>query len=93
MQIKLYTTPACPWCKLARTWLKRRRVDFEECDVSESQNGICRDEVLEKTGQLAVPILDINGEAIIGFNETKYEEAVKKFKLTPAKETETEESA
>lgn len=79
MQIKIYIAPACPWCKKLKDWLKRKRIPFEECDVSESQNGRFRDELIEKTGQLAVPVADINGEISIGFNEQKLEETIKKF--------------
>jgi len=61
-------------------WLKKRKVSFQDCDVSESQNSQYRDELLEKTGQLGVPVTDFNGILVIGFNEKKLEEALEKAK-------------
>ena len=78
MHVKIYTVPACPWCKRLKDWLKKRKVQFEECDISESQNGIFRDELIEKSGQLAVPVTDIDGLIIVGFNEEKLEKALSK---------------
>ena len=51
MYVKIYTVPACPWCKRLKDWLKKKKVQFEECDISESQNGIFLDELIEKSGQ------------------------------------------
>ena len=77
MEIKIYMTPTCPWCKKTMEWFKKKKIKFEECDVAESQNGRFRDEVLEKTGQLAVPVIDVDGKIVIGFNEKELEEAIK----------------
>ena len=80
MEIKIYTIPTCPWCTKAKEWLKKRKVSFQDCDVSESQNSQYRDELLEKTGQLGVPVTDFNGILVIGFNEKKLEEALERAK-------------
>ena len=80
MKIIIYTIPTCPWCDKLRTWLRRRRIEFEERDTYESQNGVFRDEVLEKSNQLSLPLTDIDGEIIIGFDEKKLEEVIKKAK-------------
>lgn len=69
MKIKIYTTPTCPWCKKLKDWLKKKKLPYEDCDISESQNKIFRDELLEKSGQLAVPLVDIDGKIVVGFDE------------------------
>lgn len=78
MNIIMYTIPTCPWCKKAKEWLRRRRHKFTECDVQEEDH--CRDQLLAKSHQLAVPVIDINGEIIIGFDEEKMIKAIEKGK-------------
>jgi glutaredoxin-like YruB-family protein len=67
--IKLYTTPICPYCVTLKQYFKEHNIEFEEIDVS--QNEKLKDEIIEKTGQLGVPIIDINGELITGFDKEK----------------------
>ena len=80
MNIKIYITPTCHWCKKLKSWLKKKKLQFEEFDVAESQNSQFRDDLLEKSSQLAVPVIDIDGEIIIGFDEKKLLEVIKKAK-------------
>lgn len=80
MKIKIYITPTCSWCVELKQWLKKKKLSYEEFDVYESQNSQYRDELLEKSAQLAVPVIDIEGEIIVGFNEKKLEEALNKVK-------------
>ena len=78
MDIKIYITQNDPWCKELRTWLKKKRYSFEILDLDESLTA--RDELLEKSNQLAIPITDVNGEIIIGFHPERIEAAVNKVK-------------
>ena len=78
MEIIVYSTPLCPWCKKAKEFLRRRQHKFIECDVSEEDH--CRDELLHKTNQLAVPVIDINGKILIGFDPEKLLEMIAKAK-------------
>ena len=79
MKVKVYFRPQNEWCIKLLAWLKKKRIKFEEYDVYESQNGKFREEVLEKTGQMIVPVTEINGEIIIGFDEKKLEAALAKL--------------
>ncbi len=76
MEIKVYTTPYCAWCKLVKEWLKKNKLSFQELDISE--NDTYRDEVIEKSGQMAVPMVDIDGKIIVGFDEKALGEATGK---------------
>ena len=76
--MEIYVTPTCTWSNKLKAWLKSKKIKYEEKDTSESQNGIFRDELLEKTNQLSTPVIDINGELIIGFNEKEIESALNK---------------
>lgn len=74
MEIKFYFAPQCPWCEKAKAWLKKKKLPFEALDLSESDNA--RDEVLQKSGQLATPVIDIDGQIIVGYNEKALESAI-----------------
>ncbi len=80
MEIKIYTIPTCPWCVKAKEWLKKKKLSFQDCDVAESQNSQYRDELIEKSGQLGVPVVDFDGIIVIGFNEKRLEEALERAK-------------
>ena len=78
MEIKIYTTPTCSWCVKLKEWLKKKKYAFQELDVTEED--VYSDEMLAKSGQLAVPVIDIDGTIIVGFHEQKIEEAIAKAK-------------
>ena len=78
MEIKIYTTPTCSWCVKLKEWLKKKKYAFQELDVTEED--VYSDEMLAKSGQLAVPGIDIDGKIIVGFHEQKIEEAIAKAK-------------
>jgi glutaredoxin-like YruB-family protein len=71
-KVKIYTAPGCPFCVLAKEYLRERGVEFEEIDVSKDEKGI--QEVIEKTGQMGVPVLEINGEIVIGFDKERIDQ-------------------
>ncbi|MFA4966853.1 MAG: glutaredoxin domain-containing protein [Candidatus Margulisiibacteriota bacterium] len=74
--IKVYSTPACPYCNLLKRYLNDRNIEFETMDVSTSRE--IAQEMIDKSGQLGVPVTDINGTIIIGFNKPKFEELLGK---------------
>lgn len=65
--IKVYTTDSCPWCVKAKNYLKSKDIAFEELNVAEDMDA--RQEMLQKSRQMGVPVLDINGTVIIGFDK------------------------
>lgn len=67
--VKLYITPACPYCFTLKEFLKENNISFEEIDVS--KDTVARDEIIKKAGQVGVPIIDINGEIVVGFDRGK----------------------
>jgi len=67
--IRLFTTPTCPYCYTLKEFLKERNVAFEEIDIS--QDSESRDFVIEKTGKMEVPVLDIEGQIVAGFDRQK----------------------
>ncbi|MGC8816330.1 MAG: glutaredoxin family protein [Candidatus Hadarchaeum sp.] len=64
--VKIYTTPTCPYCTMAKNFLREHGVEFIEKNVASDRAAAV--EMVEKSGQMGVPVLDINGEIIVGFN-------------------------
>jgi glutaredoxin 3 len=75
MDVQIYTTPTCTWCKKLKDWLKKKKISFIEHDITESDK--LRDDLLEKSSQLGVPVIDIDGKIITGFKEEELEKALK----------------
>lgn len=73
--IKIYSTPTCPYCHMAKDFLKNHNIEFEDINVAEDEKA--RDEMINKSGQMGVPVLDINGEIIVGFDKAKLSELLK----------------
>jgi glutaredoxin-like YruB-family protein len=71
-KVKIYTAPGCPFCFLAKEYLKEKGVEFEEVDVSKDEKAL--QEVIEKTGQMGVPVLEIDGEIVIGFDKERIDQ-------------------
>ena len=73
--IKVYSTPTCPFCKRAKEFLRQNNFAFEDLNVAESEGA--RTEMINKSGQMSVPVLDIDGEIIVGFEVEKIKKALK----------------
>lgn len=67
MTIKIYSTPSCTYCKMAKEFLTSQNVPFEDIDVS--VDPVQRDEMVSKSGQLGVPVFDIDGQIMVGYNQ------------------------
>ena len=74
MNIKIYTTPTCHFCKAAKEFFKEKGIKFEEIDVSKNEEAA--EEAVKKSGQMSVPIIDINGKIIVGFDKEKLEKMI-----------------
>ncbi len=74
-EIKIYTTPSCPYCWAAKEYLKEKGFDFIEIDVSSDETAAM--EMIEKSGQMGVPVIEIDGEIIIGFDRERIDQILK----------------
>ena len=77
-KIKVYSTPTCPWCHRAKEYFEEKGIEFEDINVAENQDAA--DEMVEKSGQRGVPVIDIDGEIIVGFDQAAIETALKNKK-------------
>lgn len=68
-KVRVFSTPTCPYCITLKEFLKNNDINFEDIDVS--QNKTAAEEMIKKSGQMGVPVVDIDGEFIIGFDKIK----------------------
>lgn len=72
--VKVYSTPTCPYCVRAKQFLKDNNISFEDIDVSVRQDEA--QEMVRKSGQMGVPVLDIDGQIIVGFDKERIKKAL-----------------
>jgi glutaredoxin-like YruB-family protein len=69
MKVKIYSTPFCPHCAMVKEFLKQHGVEFEDVNVQENQEAA--KEMIQKSGQSGVPVIEVNGKIIVGFDKEK----------------------
>ncbi|MBN2518593.1 MAG: glutaredoxin family protein [Candidatus Altiarchaeota archaeon] len=75
MKIAVYSTPTCPYCKMAKEFLKKNKVKFKDVNVAEDKKAA--QEMIDKSGQMGVPVIEVEGKMIVGFDEDALKEALK----------------
>lgn len=76
MAINVYTTPSCTYCTKAKNWLRENGIRFTEYNVASDQRRA--DEMMRKSGQMGVPVIDVNGKVIVGFKQDEIQRALKR---------------
>ena len=71
-QVKIYTTPTCVYCKMSKEFFKEHNVQYEEHNVATDAKA--REEMVQKSGQLGVPVIDIDGQIVVGFDQGRLSE-------------------
>lgn len=69
--VKVYSTPACPWCKVAKAYLMDNDIPFTDVDISRDRAGL--KEMLAMTGQHGVPVLLVGEKAMVGWSPSEFE--------------------
>lgn len=73
--IKVYSTEHCPYCVTLKEYLKANNISFQELDVTTDLTA--QKEMIEKSGQMGVPVADIDGEIVVGFDKERIERILK----------------
>ena len=74
-KVIVYSTPTCPYCHTAKDFLKENNIPYKDIDVSKDHKAA--EDMVEKSGQMGVPVIDINGQIIIGFDKEAIKKALK----------------
>ena len=73
-KVTIYTTPSCVYCKMAKDFFVKNNVSYEEHNVATDEKA--RQEMLDKSHQMGVPVIDVDGEIVVGFNRQELERAL-----------------
>lgn len=68
-KVRVFSTPGCPYCYTLKEFLKEHGIEFEDIDVSTNEEAA--KEMIEKSGQMGVPVVEIDGQIVIGFDKEK----------------------
>lgn len=68
-KVRIFSTPACPYCITLKEFLKEHDIEFEDINVSENKQAL--DEMIQKSSQMGVPVVDIDGQIVVGFDREK----------------------
>lgn len=74
-QVKVYSTQTCPYCHMAKDFLKQHKVSFEDIDVSKDHKAA--EHMIEVSGQMGVPVLEIGKEVIVGYDVDRIKKTLK----------------
>ena len=75
MEVKIYTIPTCPWCMKTKEFLKENKIKFTDINVASDKKAA--KEMIKKSGQMGVPVIEIDKQLIVGFDEEKLKKALK----------------
>lgn len=76
MAISLYSTASCPYCVMAKNYLNQEKIPYTEYRVD--QDSRRAEEMVRKSGQMGVPVLDVNGRVLVGFRPADIQSALKR---------------
>ncbi|MFA6386407.1 MAG: glutaredoxin domain-containing protein [Candidatus Paceibacterota bacterium] len=71
----VYSTPTCPYCVYAKAYFKSKGVVFKDVDVSRDR--AAGEEMVRKSGQMGVPVIDIDGNILVGFQPNEFDKLLK----------------
>ena len=73
--VTVYSAVWCPWCKKVKEWLTENKVSFKEIDVEKDPKAA--EDMVKRSGQTGIPVIEVNGEIIVGFDQEKLKTALK----------------
>ncbi len=74
-KVTIYTTPSCVYCKMTKEFFKKNNVEYAELNVVNDEKA--REEMIKKSRQLGVPVIDVDGEIFVGFDQSGLKKALK----------------
>ncbi len=68
-KVVIYSTPACPYCKRAKDYLSQKGIPYTDINVAQDKEKV--KEMIQKSGQMGVPVIMVDSEIIVGFNQAQ----------------------
>ncbi len=74
-KVTVYSTPTCPWCQKTKEFFRENNVQYSEVNVAADHKAA--QEMIEKSGQMGVPVIEIDSQIIVGFDKNALKKALK----------------
>ena len=74
-KVTIYTTPSCVYCRMAKDFFQKNSVEYSELNVVNDEKA--REDMIKKSRQLGVPVIDVDGEIFVGFDQSGLKKALK----------------
>ncbi|MBI2581295.1 glutathione S-transferase N-terminal domain-containing protein [Candidatus Woesearchaeota archaeon] len=74
-KVTVYSTPTCPWCEKTKEFLRENNVQYSEINVAADHKAA--QEMIEKSGQMGVPVIEVDNQIIVGFDKNAMRKALK----------------
>ncbi|MDP3762648.1 MAG: glutaredoxin domain-containing protein [bacterium] len=68
-EVKIYTTPSCVYCRMTKQFFEKNNIKYQEFNVASDTQA--REEMVQKSGQLGVPVTLVDGEIVVGFDQER----------------------
>lgn len=75
MKVTIWSSPTCPWCQKTKEFFKKYKIEFREINVAADAKAI--KEMIEKSGQQGIPVVEVDGKIIVGYDEPELKKALK----------------
>lgn len=75
MAVNVHTTPSCTYCTMVKNYLREKRIPYHDFDISRDTRKA--DEMIRNSGQIGVPVIEVRGRVIVGFNKAKINAALR----------------
>jgi glutaredoxin-like YruB-family protein len=75
-KVVVYSTPTCPWCKKAKEYLTQKGIAYTDINVATDRNAA--KEMIKKSGQMSVPVIMVDDEIVVGFNQPQLDKLLAK---------------
>jgi len=73
-KVRIYSTPSCVYCRMAREFFDKHGVEYEDYDVAANQEALKK--MIDKSHQMGVPVIDVDGQIFVGFNRSGLEKVL-----------------
>ena len=71
-KVVVYSTPTCPYCIKAKEYLSQKGIPYTDINVAGDRNAA--QEMIKKSGQMSVPVIEIDGQIVVGFNQSRIDQ-------------------
>ena len=71
-EVKVYSTPTCPYCSMVKKFLDDNSISYQDVNVAEDREAL--DDIVNRSGKMGVPVIDIDGELVVGYNQVQLKE-------------------